>query len=405
MKVLVVGASVRALAQSVRAAGHEPVAVDYFGDRDLRETCEAYALGPDLGLPTRHAAFAVAAARLRARGVAWDAVAYTGSLENAPHVVGRLARTGALLGNPPAALRAVRNWPALASGLAGEGFRVPRSLPAGDRVPLRGRWLLKPLRGAGGAGIRFAEPGEAVPRGRIAQEYVPGTPASALYLAGGGDAVLLAVTEQLAGREALGAPGFAYAGNILLPRVSPSVEGELTRLVRWLARSSGLAGIGGVDLVLTADGPVPIEVNPRYTAAVELLEQATGQSLFPAHLAALEGRLPASRPRWEGYFGKAVVYATEDGVWRLDGDWAAAGLRDVPSGGAPVRRGHPVCTVLAAAGDRETCLTDLVRRVQAVRGELIAPRALARSGPHLSPGRGGQPGQGHGRVPGGDGDG
>lgn len=399
-----VGASVRALAQSLRAAGHEPVAVDHFGDRDLRETCETYALDRDLGLPRRHASFAVAVARLRARGVAWDAVAYTGGLENAPHVVGRLARTGALLGNPPAALRAVRNWPALASGLAGEGFRVPRSLPAGDRVPLRGRWLLKPLRGAGGAGIRFAEPGEAVPRGRIAQEYLPGTPASALYLAAGGDAVLLGVTEQLAGRAELGAPGFAYAGNILLPRVSPSLESELTRLVRWLARSFGLAGLGGVDFVLTGAGPVPIEVNPRYTAAVELLEQATGRSLFPAHLAALAGRLPAGRPRWEGFWGKAIVYATGDGAWRFDGDWAAARLRDVPAAGSPVRRGHPVCTVLAGGRDRETCLDALVRRVHAVRRELIAPLALAGPWPYGPPGRGSQPGEGHGRVPGGDGD-
>src|SRR5450756_2292067 len=71
VRVLVLGVSTRAMVESAVGAGHEVVAVDFFGDRDQARLAESYALQRDLGLPLTAAGLAEAARRMDA-----DAVVY-----------------------------------------------------------------------------------------------------------------------------------------------------------------------------------------------------------------------------------------------------------------------------------------------------------------------------------------
>ncbi|WP_217551268.1 ATP-grasp domain-containing protein, partial [Pantoea sp. GbtcB22] len=79
-----------------------------------------------------------------------------------------------------------------------------------------GRWLRKPLKSGGGLGIRFSKPGESASPHHYFQEFIDGTPMSALY----GGTTLLGVTEQLIGEPWLHATPFAYCGNIALPELA-----------------------------------------------------------------------------------------------------------------------------------------------------------------------------------------
>ena len=90
-RLLIAGVSVRAFAQSAAAAGYEVVAVDAYGDLDLRAIATVHVV------PVPYSA--MAAARL-SREVACDAVAYTSNFENHPAALtvlrlplSRLART------------------------------------------------------------------------------------------------------------------------------------------------------------------------------------------------------------------------------------------------------------------------------------------------------------------------
>ncbi len=362
------GFTVRAPAQSAVRAGVAPLAADAFGDRDLLAVCpDARALG------TTERPYSPRALAELARGLRFDAVVYTGALENHPAVVAALAQQVPLWGNAPAVLRAVRDWRQVSRELAAAGFSVPVTLAPGQAVPTAGAWLQKPAAGAGGAGIRVAVAGTVPPRNRLVQEWVQGTPGSALFVGNGKESRLLGVTEQLTARPEFGGRAFQYAGNILLPSPPAALRNRLEALCQFLTARYGLIGLGGVDFVLAGTEPLPVEVNPRYTAAMELVEWASGTSLFDLHVEGCAGRCPPPLPVWSGYYGKAVVYGTGSGVWQFDGDWAAAGLRDVPWPGSPVQVGQPVCTVLAAGPGREACLDELVARAIAVRSDWIAP--------------------------------
>ena len=67
-----------------------------------------------------------------------------------------------------------------------------------------------------------------------------------------------------------------------------------TLLAQEVTRAFGLVGVNGVDFIARRGVPYAIEVNPRYTAAMELVERAYGLSVFDLHARACRGALPAA---------------------------------------------------------------------------------------------------------------
>jgi predicted ATP-grasp superfamily ATP-dependent carboligase len=366
-----VGVSTRALAESAAAGGAAPVAVDFFGDRDQAPGVESYALQRDLGLPCTAEGLLSAAGLLSA-----EAVMYTANLENHPEVVRSLAMQREVLGNTPETLVELRDWRVLRGFCAEAGIAHPATLLRGEerQAGRGGRWLRKRVRSGGGHGVRPWD-GEPLDDAHLLQAEVEGRAASAAFVADGRAARVFGLTEQLVGDPALGAHGCAWTGNILPLDVPGGDAGGLLDVVAgWasrLTRRFGLRGVNGLDFVLArAPGgalvPHLVEVNPRYTASMELAEHAYGINVFALHVEGLAGRLPGDVPaerQAAGFFGKAVVYARRTVVTPDTDAWLEQGVRDVPSGGERIAAGHPVCTVLAlGAPDRRACLAELHMR-------------------------------------------
>jgi len=102
---------------------------------------------------------------------------------------------------------------------------------------------------------------------------------------------------------------------------------------------------------------------------MELLERASGASLFGFHLAAGEGELPAPVALAPGVWGKSIVYATRTVSAPDTTVWLDEGIRDVPHPGEIIRAEHPICTVLAFGSTRALCRAALdaeAKRIRAV---------------------------------------
>ncbi len=346
--VVAVGASPRAAVESLRRAGFRCVAVARYVDEDLRRLAESV-----VGVSSWRQALDWTADRSPERLV------FVGPLENRPAVVRRLSRRCRLWGVDADALRAVRS-----------PWRVARALH--DKVPcpaLRpfcsppepdGSWLLKPLAGAGGVGVRVWDGGPVSCR-QFFQRLVPGLPVSAVFVADGTHAALVGLTQQLVGlptpcrasSEPLGR-SFVYVGSFgplgvgpLPDRPSatavcePSGESETDRpsgkpasgwppvgqtsvhnedAARGRSRAAAsavalpstdhlpwtafeqaeragqavtaafqLRGLFGCDFVWDGRRLWLVEVNPRYTASVEVFERAAGVALLRWHASLCEG--------------------------------------------------------------------------------------------------------------------
>jgi predicted ATP-grasp superfamily ATP-dependent carboligase len=228
----------------------------------------------------------------------------------------------------------------------------------------------------GGHGVRFWSASETLTRGHYLQEFLKGVPGSVVFVAAGGGGVVLGISRQLVGESAFGVSGFRYCGNILDLR--EDTIGPATRLVAAITAAFPLVGVGSIDFISTDAGLCPIEVNPRWSASMELVEQAQGVSLFGMHAdACTRGVLPpfdlTRRPLRSGVHGKAIVFAREDLVVGDTQGWLAdSSVRDVPREGERIAAGQPICTVLAVASDDASCFAELVERAGRVYAEVEA---------------------------------
>ncbi|HUR93820.1 MAG TPA: ATP-grasp domain-containing protein [Gemmatimonadales bacterium] len=355
--VLIAGISSRALATSAARAGYRVTAADAFGDADLRAVAEVVAVRVN-GAPR----FSAREAAEVARNVDAALVAYTSNFENYPAAVATLARNRTLLGNAPAVLERVRNPIGLARVFAAHGFAVPSTRASAPEPKLdRRQWLLKPRKSGGGHGTSRWRRGDPVPRSAYLQERIAGGAGSIIFTADGRQARVLGLTRQLVGESAFGARGFRYCGSLLagsgsplFPRQTELLE-RATALADTAAAHFGLRGLNGVDFIARHGVPYPIEVNPRYSASMELVERATRTSLFALHVDACAGRLSAGPALHRQVFGKAIVYARHDIRVTDPAQWSHATLADVPHPGERIGRGHPICTVFAVGADAPSC--------------------------------------------------
>jgi predicted ATP-grasp superfamily ATP-dependent carboligase len=187
--------------------------------------------------------------------------------------------------------------------------------------------------------------------------------------------VVLGFARGLAGDEALGARGFRYCGSLYPLEVEGSVVKHLDAFAQAATRGFGLRGVNGIDFVLRDGEAHVLELNPRYSGSMEVIERALGRSIFEIHRGACDGALPAApAPPAARVFGKAILWARGD---RVAGDtlpWLARDdVRDVPFPGDRFRRGQPICTVFAEGRDAGDCYERLVAAASRFDRELLAP--------------------------------
>ncbi len=379
------------MAESAVRNGYSAIALDAFGDRDLRALTESHSLHRDF-----NSVYSTKALFQASRSLTFDMVAYTSNLENHPKILRQFEAKHQIIGNSPQVTISVRNWPTLFPKLKQAGFSVPDTIFPDDsrEINTRRQWLVKPLLSGGGHGIKFAIPGTqylsrktkvfrdkyCVP-GFMLQEYIPGKSCSASFVANGKECVVLGITEQLIGLRQFGSHGFRYCGNILpLPELCSPVAGNKTleqvnNLASFLTKAYGLIGVNGVDFILNGDRVYLIEVNPRYSASMELIERAYNFPIFHLHTqAVLNGILP--KFNFKGllknrrFFGKAIVFAEGDATASDTRNWAAKGIRDIPECDKKIPRGGPICTLLTGRPTYNEILADLTGRAKELKEEI-----------------------------------
>lgn len=376
MTILITGVSTRAIAESAMKSSLKPriITVDYFGDYDQKLLCQNYSLKRDFGEP-----YSVGRLFEACRGLQFDALVYTSNLENHPRIVERLSKGKRLLGNTPATLSRVRDPSEFFGCLARLGIAFPKTArdSGWPSIEGQGRFLRKPTRSGGGHGIAFHSPTRRVGKASILQEYIQGLPCGAAFVANGRDAVLLGISEQLIGDPTFGGSGFRYTGSLLGPVGGEggfrAIVGTLERILRAVTREFRLVGVNGLDFIVKDGEVYPLELNPRYTASMELVERGYGLNIFELHLQACGGKLPVSdirRVPRDAFFGKAILFAERDLVLKRTQHWWERGIRDIPFEHEQILRGRPICTLFAQGRSRDACYRGLVRVARELREEL-----------------------------------
>ena len=378
MKILIVGISVRAIVESAVKSRYAVLALDAFGDRDLKLLTTTCSLHHDFD-----ARYSTEALLKASRRLSYDAVAYTSNLENHPAMIRRIAGNRPVIGNSPEAVSAVRDWKRLFATLQQAGFSVPDTVFADDNRPINGSrpWLVKPLLSGGGHGIIFAQRGHETDDESMLQEYIEGISGSASFIANGRECVVIGIAQQLTGMHQFGSKGFRYCGNILplpdmlIPEKCRLILEQVYAMAGFLTRNYGLKGVNGIDFILKDDRVYMTEVNPRYSASMELIERAYGLPVFHLHeQASVYDRLPEFRLEaaieCSKFFGKAILFAERDASAPETRSWIEVNLRDIPESGEKLHKGSPVCTILTSGQTYAETMADLIRRAAVLKEEI-----------------------------------
>ena len=368
MKVMVIANSARSIACSARKAGHTVYALDRFGDVDMRK-CADKALFlesmPENKVHELSDSFGEVDAMILGPG--FEHLKFKNTFNNPPEVIEEAGDKSKL----PKKLKSM-------------GIPHPETESINRAGGLGFPLMIKPKSGSGGMRNVIVRSEEELNLFKeredacefIAQEFVEGIPCSASVISTGNDAVVVALNEQLIGIPWLTRVPFAYCGNIT--PFHTKFSNEMIQYAERLALEFGLLGSNGIDFILSENGVVVIEVNPRFQGSLDTVEMALGINIFDAHIKSFEGELPKVREP-VCFAAKTIVYANKkvvidtrisDALTRCMDKGQAA---DVPQQGNVILPDEPITTVLATAKTRSLVLEKVCESSRYIKGMFDKP--------------------------------
>ncbi|QQE12856.1 ATP-grasp domain-containing protein [Planctomycetota bacterium] len=365
--VLIVGVNARAAAMSALKLGYEPWVVDCVGCRDLQQVAHTMKIALR-DYPAKLPAMIDKAPKSAA-------VMMSGDLENYPDIWEAITFGREVIGSGADAVRASRMVGALNAIEPSKGVKLCKIKVDGGLIGKltsqifgifdRRKYLVKPIAGSGGMGVKFWEKGTPIGKKYYLQEYVQGIPVGIAFRADGWSVQYVGACEMISGDRAFGAKDFSYVGSIGEIELSEDARAAVSQIAVAMTQRHDLRGAFNIDFMMDFAGKLwPIEVNPRYSAGMEILEKVSGSSVFD--------ELPSSSKKKGDEqtslkWGKALIRAKEDCIAPdlfsvLGSQWVA----NVPDEGVKVAKGMPICSVIADGRTRDEVYDDLKNKAKKI---------------------------------------
>lgn len=144
-----------------------------------------------------------------------------------------------------------------------------------------------------------------------------------------------------------------------------------------MSREFNLRGLFGIDLIDDGKQLWMTEINPRYTASMELIEYGRQLPLLRLHQAACDQSPEVSIPEpvtdGQGSFlAKVILYADRNARAPDLLSWIPSQitlaelprLADIPVAGSEIHQGQPVLTCLGEGRDGDALIQELTKRAQ-----------------------------------------
>lgn len=361
--ILVIGFDTRNIVCSARRAGYNVCSIDAFRDLDLQKCAYASAF---LECRTAKELRELETSKIKvltdAFGVEFDAIVLGSGMEMLDYD----CFSCTVLASSPDNVRKASNKRYLSKRLESLGISHPNCYSPDEIDAIEYPVIVKPVSGGGGIFNRIARnkqelifilddfAGEPV----IIQDFLEGTPASVSLLSTKNEALSVAVNEQLIGIPWLSRLPFAYCGNITPFRNNQADEME--SLAEKLVLDFNLLGSNGVDFLVTENGPIVLEINPRFQGSLDTVEKAMNINLFEAHVGCFRDELP-SKPRANCFAARGIIYS--DRELFIDGKLMDVILRekgaDIPSQGTKIEPDWPLTSLFSCTSTREDALLSL----------------------------------------------
>ena len=350
--LILIGASVRALAFSCIRAGYQPWCIDLYADEDLTKNCPTTLITKSF--PDEISDLIKTAPKVP--------ILYTGGLENHSALLQLLSAERTVLGITGNTLTNLRNTPEFYNLLKSKQINTPNIITSTKDLNKETSYLRKPKYRSGGLGIKPFDPSKQTmvdDADFYYQKFIKGESRSAIFCFNESGFELLGASIQSSGIQSLHASDFLYSGNMGPVNPCASELKDLQTIGKIISSNYRPRGLLGMDYIINESRVYPLEINPRYTASMEVLELALGQNFITKHMQAFGFKTICENPaRTEtSVIGKAIYYAPHDVLIPEDAPWVSteanpqlfSPFADIPRANSAIDKGSPVVTIFAKA--------------------------------------------------------
>ena len=383
--VLVVGFNTRPLTYSLKKAGYDVYAVDFFGDLDLYPNVrDSFVLMKELG--TDYSTIKDSYSKLLARFAIkmlnkYPEIDYLligsgldDAFEERLSILNEIKEKNYKIQNLNNDLKTIenaRNIEKIYDFLKLHNFPTPFTIPY-EKIKLYKHKLQFPLifkkfRSAGGINVKKIENFKELsaisnsfelktfnPSDWIIQEYIEGKPVSCTTISNGRECEVISINHQIIGEKLLNPPKeFIYCGNIVPAEISKDDEKIISEISLLLSKDLDLKGINGFDYVLKDHNPYLMEINPRIPGSITASEMSFNLNFLDLHIKSFDLNewktvkqlLKSSRPK--GYVTKLIMFAP----WKIEKSLLnkinkIKYIHDKSEPNKDILKGEPLCTIL-----------------------------------------------------------
>lgn len=363
--LILVGTSVRYLAESAGRSGRYVIAVDGFADEDTRAAADLAVACESLCAQSLADAVQTV---MREQDIDSADLIYTSGFEDEPQWLDQLESMGLrVLGNSASTWQTLQSPERFFSLL--DALNIPHPQWRRNPPAEQAGWLCKRCAGSGGLGIRDPQDCcDLASIDRYYQRYLPGPAISCTFAADGRDAQIIGFNRLFA--QSIGDRPFVYAGAINRAPLSEAQQAQIRNHVELLTAALQLQGINGLDLVLHGDTPYVLELNPRIPASLALYENELPGGGVTQHIDACSGPLldslmPLSPTRVQRILYADSAFTVPDMLW-------PPGCCDLPAAGTRIAKGEPICSLLLEGNAPRELLGDLQKHIEQLQLRLLS---------------------------------
>ncbi len=383
--VLIVGFNTRPLAFSLKNAGYEVYAVDFFGDLDFYPNVkDSFVLTKELrtdynSIKDKYSQllsdFTI---KLLKKYPRINYLMIGSGLDDA--YIEREAISNEIkdknykikeLNNDIETLKMARNIDYVYKILKLHKFKVPFTIPYENLKAYKNNLqfpiIFKKSKSAGGLNVfkiqnheellsksKILEGKEFNPLEWVIQEYIEGIPISCTTISNGIKCEVISINRQIIGEQFLNAPKeFIYCGNIVPAGLPKKDEQIISRISKILTIELELKGINGFDYVLKDHYPYLMEVNPRIPGSIRASEMSFDLNLLDLHIKSFDldkwyviKKLISSK-KLSGFSTKLIVFAPKEIKKNVISEVNNLEyIHDKSEPNKSILKGEPLCTVL-----------------------------------------------------------
>jgi len=357
--VLIVAGSGRMLAQAAKNAGLKPLVIDLFADLDTQNYAEDF-----------HRISSLAEQDLApavddfVKRYAVSHVIYGSGFECHPESLRYLNSRLIMLGNDPDVFTRQLDKPAFFSTL--DQLNIPHPEVVFSAPDCASGWLVKPMQGQGGFGIKHYHADDDAAASVYWQKFQAGTSCSVLFLADGRQVQVVGFNTQWPVRLSE-TQAFAFSGVINSADLPNAHKAAITDWLKRMVPVFGLKGLNSLDFIHADDCSYVLEINPRPSASMQLYDR----DLLIRHIQACVGTASVAQsaktelPR----IGYQIVYAGHDLIIPDYFEWPPWCM-DLPNPGDMCRAGQPICSIIARQKNLQSVVEQLLTKQQLIINKL-----------------------------------